>query len=140
MIYDENIITEIIDWDWNDSVIAVELEAFDAETKKSYGMSARDYIDFRNKLLIENNYYLPEKTLQEAIVNKLIIGLVAKGFMNINITPDEMKFSISDKGAAAVNGAILDGRLNPVTSPMRNVLHLHNNNELEDIPCRSPEY
>jgi hypothetical protein len=105
-------ITEELDIDWNAEPEA--MQALEEEVRANYGMSALEYVNMRNSLVRQHNNMLPYETLQEELLNKIIIDLTGRGLLEISPNfANGLSLRPSTKGIMAVNQAIADGDLCP---------------------------
>ena len=77
-----------------------EIAAIKREIRFAYGLSFEEFAKTRNKMLIENNGKLLLKDFHNLLINKILIDLVGKGYLELNkniVVNQEMKFALTDK-------------------------------------------
>ena len=98
-----DIITDVLDVTRENCDDIKAFEELDEMMQFKYGISYNEYMTMRNSMLKEYNGELPRNIFDNAIsqfaVNKALMGLMAKGMLNIGTN---LNFQVNEKGINAL--------------------------------------
>jgi hypothetical protein len=74
------------------------IDGINEKLKLSYNVTFEEYKDIRNNLVREFDYKLPYEELENALLHRTIMNLIAEGYLQIdNIGPDkQINFKMND--------------------------------------------